>query len=1040
VSGTSIKTINGNSLLGSGDIAISGGSLPVLLEFNDSEKTIWNNGKNNISENTGFGDSVLKSITTGSFNAVFGYRAGQSMTTGAQNTAIGNNSLSGNISGLANVAIGSNSLVYSTSSYNNAVGYQALQSQTTGDYNTGLGFKALFANQTGFNNVAIGYNSLGYIIGASNNVGLGNNAGANATIGTITSSSNSVFVGTSSKAEADSQTNQIVIGFNAIGAGSNTATLGNTAITKTILRGEVQGGSFKKVGGLSTEYLMADGSVSTGASGEAVITPGTTSQYWRGDKTWQSLDKTAVGLGNVDNTSDINKPISTATQTALDTKQATLVSGTNIKTINGNSLLGSGDIVISGGGSTDPLEFNATDLTVWNNGKGNIPTNTSFGDEALKNNTSGSNNSSFGYKSLINNTTGLGNVAIGSGSLFFTISNSNNTAIGVSAGRSSLVSSTNDPINSVFLGYGTRSLDTGQTNQIVIGYNAIGAGSNTATLGNTSITKTILRGEVLGGSFKKEGGTSSQYLMADGSVSTGASGEAVITPGTTSQYWRGDKTWQSLDKTAVGLGNVDNTSDINKPISTATQTALNLKANLASPTFTGTVSGITKAMVGLSNVDNTTDDAKPISTATQTALDTKQATLVSGTNIKTINGTSLLGSGDITVSGGGSFVDLTTNQTIAGTKTFSSLTKFGNTTVNSATSSSIIINNTTFIEPVNTASNVAIGRGANDNGYSNTKIGFQAGQSSLSSVSGGTLTVSQTSNNGVYIGNSCLALTNNSTNQIVIGSSALGAGSNTATLGNTAITKTILRGEVQGGSFKKVGGLSTEYLMADGSVSTGAFGEAVITPGTTSQYWRGDKTWQTLNKASVGLGNVDNTTDANKPISTATQLALDGKQNTLTNPITGTGTTNYISKFTASGTLSNSAIYDNGGNVGIGTTAPDAKLAVKGQIHAQEVKVDLQGAMVPDYVFAKEYKLKSLSEVDAYIKANSHLPEVPSAQEIEKNGLQLGEMNMVLLKKIEELTLHAIEQQKQIERLKTENETYKTFAERLAIIEKELKK
>jgi hypothetical protein len=72
----------------------------------------------------------------------------------------------------------------------------------------------------------------------------------------------------------------------------------------------------------------------------------------------------------------------------------------------------------------------------------------------------------------------------------------------------------------------------------------------------------------------------------------------------------------------VGLSNVDNTSDLNKPVSIAQQTALTLKANLASPTFTGTVGGITKTMVGLSNVDNTTDLLKPISTATQTALTT----------------------------------------------------------------------------------------------------------------------------------------------------------------------------------------------------------------------------------------------------------------------------------------------------------------------------------------------------------------------------------------------------------------------------------
>ena len=78
-----------------------------------------------------------------------------------------------------------------------------------------------------------------------------------------------------------------------------------------------------------------------------------------------------------------------------------------------------------------------------------------------------------------------------------------------------------------------------------------------------------------------------------------------------------------ITKSMVGLGNVDNTSDSAKPISTAAQTALDLKAPLASPTFTGTVSGITKSMVGLGSVDNTTDAGKPVSTATQTALDLK---------------------------------------------------------------------------------------------------------------------------------------------------------------------------------------------------------------------------------------------------------------------------------------------------------------------------------------------------------------------------------------------------------------------------------
>lgn len=81
-----------------------------------------------------------------------------------------------------------------------------------------------------------------------------------------------------------------------------------------------------------------------------------------------------------------------------------------------------------------------------------------------------------------------------------------------------------------------------------------------------------------------------------------------------------------VTKAHVGLANVDNTTDANKPVSTAQATALALKAPLASPAFTGTPTGITKAHVGLGNVDNTTDAAKPVSTATATALAGKAPT------------------------------------------------------------------------------------------------------------------------------------------------------------------------------------------------------------------------------------------------------------------------------------------------------------------------------------------------------------------------------------------------------------------------------
>ncbi|MBT1710988.1 hypothetical protein KK062_22285 [Fulvivirgaceae bacterium PWU5] len=103
------------------------------------------------------------------------------------------------------------------------------------------------------------------------------------------------------------------------------------------------------------------------------------------------------------------------------------------------------------------------------------------------------------------------------------------------------------------------------------------------------------------------------------------------------------------------------------------------------------------------------------------------------------------------------------------------------------------------------------------------------------------------------------------------------------------------------------------------------------------------------------------------------------------------------------------------GNVGVGTSVPDTKLAVKGIIHAQEVRVDLN-VPGPDYVFEPDYSLMPLTVLENYLKANKHLPEVPSAKTMEQDGVKLMEMNMILLKKVEELTLYIIELEKENKR------------------------
>lgn len=110
----------------------------------------------------------------------------------------------------------------------------------------------------------------------------------------------------------------------------------------------------------------------------------------------------------------------------------------------------------------------------------------------------------------------------------------------------------------------------------------------------------------------------------------------------------------------------------------------------------------------------------------------------------------------------------------------------------------------------------------------------------------------------------------------------------------------------------------------------------------------------------------------------------------------------------------NLGLYVNGsGNVGVGTTNDHGyKLAVNGNVLAQKIRITQTGW--PDYVFHSTYKLLSLKELESYIQKNNHLPEIPSSNEIEKNGLDLGDNQAALLKKIEELTLYIIDQNKTI--------------------------
>jgi hypothetical protein len=238
--------------------------------------------------------------------------------------------------------------------------------------------------------------------------------------------------------------------------------------------------------------------------------------------------KTALSLNNVDNTSDANKPVSSATQTALDAKQATLVSGTNIKTVNNTSLLGSGNISISSavawGGVTGTLS-NQTDLQTALDGK--VDENTAI---------TGATKTKITYDAK-------GLVTAGADATTADIADSTDKRYVTDAqlvvvGNTSGTNTGDNATNSQYSGLAASKQDT------------LVSGTNIKTINSTS-------------------------LLGSGNVAV----EPTITATTSADYYRGDKTFATLNKAAVGLGNVDNTSDANKPVSTATQTALDAKTN-----------------------------------------------------------------------------------------------------------------------------------------------------------------------------------------------------------------------------------------------------------------------------------------------------------------------------------------------------------------------------------------------------------------------------------------------------------------------------
>jgi hypothetical protein len=204
------------------------------------------------------GAIIAGTLSTTSDAVINGVNVGKGGGSLATNTMLGTGALSFNTTGSSNTSAGFQSLQFNTTgSSNTSVGINSLNKNTSGSSNTSVGNNSLIENTTGFANTAIGSNAGRYI-----SDGTTSNSTANT----------SIFIGVDSKALANNQSNQIVIGNNSIGNGTHTVTIGNSFITDNYFTGNIRGGAFIKSGGTSAQFLKADGSVDSTSYGAGTVT------------------------------------------------------------------------------------------------------------------------------------------------------------------------------------------------------------------------------------------------------------------------------------------------------------------------------------------------------------------------------------------------------------------------------------------------------------------------------------------------------------------------------------------------------------------------------------------------------------------------------------------------------------------------------------------------------------------------------------------------------------------------------------------------
>ena len=895
---------------------ITNGDGPAVYRANTTTQYLTVNGTKSLtvdSNATYFGLNAGASINGGGKNTFIGLDAGRYATTATSNVFIGDTAGGqGTVTGYDNILIGTGAGRATTSGYDSVgIGFQSLLTNTTGYQNTTMGSYSMYSNTTGYANTAIGMNSLRSNTTGYQNIALGFNAGRYITDGATANatSNNSVYLGYATRASADANTNEIVVGYTAIGNGSNTATWGNTSILNHFFSGNIN--ASKMIGGSSTTADLTlqttSGVGATGADMHFLVgNAGAT-------EAMTILNDGSVGIGtpSPNNLLQVNDLI---TFTNADWK-------TQIGYQAGKYDLGQYNTWIgyqSGSADNATGKTNVADnntaigyRSLYSNTTGLSNTaigyvalgvnltgtyNTATGYNSMMTNDSGSLNAAYGGASLRYNTSGGDNVAIGADSLQGNTTGSRNSALGRHSGRyiADGATANQTSTDSVYLGYNTKALASGDTNEIVVGSGTIGNGSNTATWGNTSVTDHFFSGDVnigrtTSGAYRVDvDGTTAAHgirssmgfdiypvpnpttisgvVSAGGSVDTG-----------THYYWVSYTT--ATGETYAALSSVitttagNNTVTLTIPTSTdprvtgrklyrtkagASSVAEYFLATIANNTDVSYVDTVADStLTGSTGVVNT----RANTTSRYISVGGIRAAIIDGNitslgvnaalNLTTAPQVTLFGSsaGTAITSGGYNsafgYRALVANQTGTGNAAFGTSTLAGSTGSYNASFGSNSFQSTTT-----GTGNVGLGYFAmfgNTTGSYNTALGYFAGRFHADGT-----TALTDAENSIYIGAGTRGLDNSDSNSIVVGYNAIGMGANTAVWGNTSVLNHYFSGNINATNI--LGGSSTtQDLTLQTTSGVGATGAdmhfLVGNNGAT-------EAMTILNSGNVGINNI----------------------------------------------------------------------------------------------------------------------------------------------------------------------------------------